>query len=286
MRPRYSFSSRRTKRLDKIRKQRQKYPAITDKIIQVSDIVLEILDARFPEDTRNLNLEKEIKKLNKKIIFVLNKSDLVEKKYKGKLFPVVAVSSKNRKGIKDLRDLIKREAKTIEKKNSKIIKGQKVIESSDDKITVGVVGYPNTGKSSLINVLVGKTVAGTGSQAGFTKGFQKLKLTTGIVLIDSPGVIPEKEYSMTEKDKITQHTKVGGRSYSQVKEPELVVDKLVKEYGNLLEKFYKISAKENSEILIEKLGKKKGFLKKGGEVNEDQTARFILKDWQSGNIKI
>jgi ribosome biogenesis GTPase A len=155
-----------------------------------------------------------------------------------------------------------------------------------EKITVGIIGYPNTGKSSLINSLIGKSSAGVGSDAGFTKSIQKIKLSENIVLIDSPGIIPEREYSSQDREKISMHTKLGARSYSQVKEPEMVIANLMKDYSKTLEKFYKIDAKGDSEILLEELGRKKGFMKKGGEVNEDTAARLILKDWQSGKIKI
>ena len=80
MRVQYLFSSRRTRRIAKIRKQRQKYPDISHKIVTVSDIILEVLDARFIKETRNIELETEIKKQKKKLIYVLNKSDLVKTK--------------------------------------------------------------------------------------------------------------------------------------------------------------------------------------------------------------
>jgi len=263
---------RSEKKLKNIKKQKQKYPALVNKIVESSDIILEILDARFITDTRNLEIEKEIKKQNKKIIYVLNKSDLVNKIKKEKnLQPHIFISCKLRKGIKELRNKIKIESKKITK--------------FDDKITIGVIGYPNTGKSSLINLLIGKRSAGIGADAGFTKGVQKLKLTSGIMLLDSPGVIPEKEYSGVKKEAIAKHTIVGGRSYSQVKEPEIVVAKLIKEFKGILEKHYKINAKGNSEILLEKLGRKKRFLKKGDKINIDKTARLILKEWQIGVIK-
>jgi len=66
----------------------------------------------------------------------------------------------------------------------------------------------------------------------------------------------------------------------------MVIANLMENYSKVLEKFYKIDAKGDSEVLLEELGKKRGFLKKGGEVNEDTTARLILKDWQSGKIKL
>jgi ribosome biogenesis GTPase A len=278
MRVRYTYSSRKTRRArdpKNIRKQRKKYPSIIDNIIENSDIVLEILDARFIKDTRNIKIEKEIKKQKKRIIYVLNKSDLVtrknvNKKNLKKVTPNVFVSCRLRNGIRELRDKIKIEAKQIEKK---------------EKIIIGVIGYPNTGKSSLINLLIGKNSAKTGAEAGFTKGVQKLKLTPEITLLDSPGVIPDEEYSGVKKDLIFKQTKVGARTYSQVKEPELIINSLFQEYPKILQDFYKIKSK-NSEEFIEELGRKKGFLKKGSEVNADKTARLIIKDWQEGHIKI
>jgi len=274
MRPRYSFSSKKSRRATespKMRKQRQKYPALVEKIINESDIILEVLDARFVERTRNFELEKEIKRKKKGLIYVLNKSDLAGK-IGVKIFPCVVVSCKTRKGVKELRDKIKALSKKV--------------KPIGEKITVGVIGYPNTGKSSLINLLIGKKSAGTGAEAGFTKGIQKLKLTNEIILLDTPGVIPEKEYSNFEKDKIARHVIVGGRSYSQVKDPEMVVVNLAKEYPGVLEKHYKTKSKADVEKVLDELGKKWNYLKKGKEVNFDKTARRILKEWQEGKIKI
>lgn len=278
MRVQYQFSSRKTKRATKspkMRKQREKYPSIAKKIIEMSDIILEVLDARYIQDTRNLELEKEITSKKKKIIYVFNKSDLISKTKKEEakeLYPNVFVSCTKRTNIAKLRDLIKREAKKS--------------PSNTDRILVGVIGYPNTGKSSLINILIGKASAKTGAEAGFTKGFQKIKLTPNIALLDTPGVIPEKKYSGIEKEKIAQHTIVGGRSYSQVKDPEFVIAQIIKDYKGVLEKHYKINAKGNSEIFLEELGKKLNFLKKGKQVNIDKTSRKIIKDWQAGIIKV
>lgn len=278
MRPRHSFSSRHTGKIKNIRKQKGKYPSIAQKVIQDSDIILEILDARFIQETRNEKFEEEVKKKNKRIIYVFNKADLIDKnnlKLSSELIPYVFVSSTQRKGIKELRNRIKIEAKKVEKK-----------PEDYHKIIVGIIGYPNTGKSSLINSLIGKSSAGVGSDAGFTKSMQKIKLTQDIVLLDSPGIISEKEYSQQDKEKISNHAKLGARSYSQVKNPELVVATIIRDYPGVLERTYKINSKGDSEKLLEELGKRKGFLKRGGEVNEDATARLILKDWQTGKIKL
>ncbi|OGJ12580.1 hypothetical protein A3K82_00190 [Candidatus Pacearchaeota archaeon RBG_19FT_COMBO_34_9] len=287
MKTRHSFSKGKrhdssviTRQKRYIKKEKAKYPALAEKIVQMSDIILEVLDARFIRETRNLELEESIRKQNKKIIYVFNKADLIDiKKIKeediASLSPKVFVSCITRKGGKELRNKIKITSYTI----------KKPVDNSLNKITAGVIGYPNTGKSSIINLLVGKPSAGIGADAGFTKGIQKVNLTSDIVLIDSPGIIPDKEYSDSNRSAISRHTKVGARSYSQVKYPEMVVSDLMKEFSSVLEKHYSINAEGNSEILIEILGRKKGFLKKGNEVDEDKTARLILKDWQEGRIR-
>jgi ribosome biogenesis GTPase A len=281
MKPRYSFSSRRTRNVENIRKQKEKYPQLAKRIIEDSDIILQVLDARFIEETRNLEVEESIKKKNKKIIYVLNKADLIDKKPRQKIYPYIFVSCILRKGIKELRDLIKREAKKIEKKED----SEKDSNKSDLRIKVGIIGYPNTGKSSLINLLIGKNSAKTAPEAGFTKGLQKLRLSAGIILIDSPGIIPQSEYSNSKREMICKNTKIGGRSYNQVKEPEIVVCDLIKEFPERFEKFYKINSESDPELFIEKLGKQKGFLKKAGKIDEDKTSRKILRDWQEGKIR-
>jgi len=263
--------ARSAKKLKNIKKQRGKYPLLLEKVIEISDIILEILDARFPKEMQNKEIEKLIKDKGKKIIYVLNKSDLTRKRDKS-LNPRVFVSCKNHKGINELRDKIKQEAAKVKK------------TGDFNRVHVGIIGYPNTGKSSLINLLIGRTSAKIGSDAGFTKGIQKLRLTENIILLDSPGVIPLEEYSTMSEEKIAQQVKVGGKSYSQIKNPEIALNEIVKTNKKQLQEFYKMKF-DNAEDLIEKIGRKKGFLKKGGEVNSDKAARFVLKDWQFGIIK-
>jgi len=260
---------------------RAKYPALAEKIIQMSDIILEVLDSRYISSTRNAEIETQIKKQGKKIIYVLNKSDLIDIRKVNEdeiigLSPKSFVSCTERNGGKELRNKIKMTAQKVDKPVDKFL----------GKITVGVIGYPNTGKSSVINYLVGKPAAGVGSDAGFTHGIQKVNLTSGIVLIDSPGVIPKKEYSTSNVEAMARNTKVGARSYSQVKDPAVAITNIMKDYSSVLEKFYNVSANGDAEILMEKIGRQKGLLKKGDEVDEDKTARLILKDWQTGKIKI
>ena len=279
MRVRYSFSCRHTGKIDNIKKQRKTYPKIVDEIIKISDLILEVLDARFPEETRNKELEEQIEKKGKRIIYVLNKSDLVNVQKKQHelpkdMKPYIFISSKNRLSTAKLRDFLKREVRKIE------------LGEHMTRFHVGIVGYPNTGKSTLINVLTGKSAAGTGAQAGFTRGMQKIRLTSDILVLDTPGVIPDKEYSTTEQGKLSKHAKLSARDASRVKNPELAVAALMRDYSKEIEGFYKIEAKGDAEILLDVLGKQRGYLKKGGVSDDDRTARLVLRDWQLGNIQV
>lgn len=300
MRVRYSFSSRKTGHLENIKKQRVKFPNVMKEVIEISDIILHVIDARFISEMRNKTIEKLIKKKKSKSIFVLNKCDLVDiesikKDLPSDLRPFVFVSVKDGTGISELRNRIKIEAKRIE------------LPEEKTRVQVGIIGYPNAGKSSLINKLARRGVASTSKQAGHTKGMQKIRFSENILMLDTPGVIPDERYSSEKMNKISQDTKLGSRTYSSVKNPEDIVAyimtppnpmekenpteeerKLTKEAemnAKKIEEFYKINAKGNSEVLIENLGRVKNYLKKGGVVDTDRTARVILKDWQEGKIK-
>lgn len=282
MRVRYSFSSRRTGNIENISKQKEKFPKIVKEIIKISDIVLEVLDSRFLAETRNSDVEKEVLNNGKELIYVLNKSDLVNTKDKLKeikrigLEPFLFVSCKKRKGILRLRNKIKEEVKRLRKEG----------KVEHERAQVGIIGYPNTGKSSLINMLAGRSSAGVGSQAGFTKGMQRIRLSGDIHILDTPGVIPEEDYSHTKKELIQKQSRVGARTIDKIKEPDIVVLELMRTNSKDIEKYYGIDAGGNVEVLIDKVGRKKNFLKKGGNVDEDRTLKMIIKDWQQGKIKI
>lgn len=244
-------------------------------VIDISDIILEVLDARFINETRNFEVEKEIKQRGKLIIYVLNKADLIDKKElekKLKLRPYAFVSCLKREGSAHLRDLIKRTVKEVD------LEGK-------SRAQVGIIGYPNTGKSSLLNFLTGRSVAKIGNEAGFTKGMQKVRLTNNILILDTPGVIPDEEYSMKEKDKIINQATVGARSGGKIREPDLVIQRLLDEYKITLENFYHVESNGDSEIFLEKVGKKKNYLKKGGKIDVERTARQVIKEWQDGIVK-
>ena len=273
----------RTKKRDKVVKKRpgQKnkhkpaIPVLIDNVIKEADIILEILDARFIEKTRNIEIENKAKALGKTLIYVLNKSDLIDienpKMEDGfeDLKPKLFFSSKNRKGVATLRKIIKIEVKKMKK----------------DIVNVGIIGYPNTGKSSLANILVGKSVSKTSSEAGFTHGIHKLKILPGVYLIDTPGIIPPAEKTYGQR-LMMKHTKIGAVTWHKAKDPDVIIFELMKEYRGILEAYYGIDVEGDVEVLIETLGRKLHYLKKGNVVDEDRTAKHILREWQEGKIRV
>lgn len=269
MRIRYSFSSRRTGTVDSSNKHKKAIPKLIKEVIDISDIIIEVLDARFIEETRNKEIENLIIEKGKKIIYAVNKSDLIEQRKNLDLNPIIYVSCKDKRGTRKLRERIYIEASRIDR----------------EKVNVGIIGYPNTGKSSIINILTRRASAKSSKEAGFTKGMQKIRLKKGITILDTPGLIPEDEDSAIKLNDLAKHGKIGVRTFDKIKNPEFVLFNLIKHNPGLFEKFYQIDAKGNVEILIEKLGRKKIILRKGNLVDIDKTARLMLKDWQEGKIK-
>ncbi len=325
MRVRFTFSSRHTRTADTHNKHRQAYPELAKEVIAASDVVLEILDARFIKDTRNFVMENYALEHGKLLIYVINKVDLVNVKELEsspdflELNPRVLLSCTSHQGRGMLRDRIKIEAKRFAKKmvaedRSKISLNEKTTErresrfedepiGQDDKLQihrhgvgyrtflktgkevhVGIIGYPNVGKSSIINMLTGRGAARTSPRAGFTRGIQKVKLAEGLLLLDTPGVMSDEDAAESQKVHLKKHATIGVRTYDSTRHPEFIVAEIMTEHPGIFENHYEISADGDSEVLLEELGKKRKFLLKGGFVDVDRAARLVLKDWQSGVI--
>jgi len=236
---------------------------IVKKIVKNADVVLEVLDARFPNITRISRLEKLAKE---KLILVINKADLVSKKTLDKIkiefknSKYVLVSSINSKNLLELIKLIKNKGK------------------------VAVIGYPNTGKSTLINKLSSGGRAKTSSESGFTKGKQLIAGKNGIMLMDTPGIVP-----FEDRDEVRLGL-VSGISPSKLENPDLVVSKLIDMFkkNNSLEfgKYYGVDMSLDSYDILIEIGKKKHMLLKKGEIDERRAAIFVLEDWHKGRIRL
>ncbi|MEK6886627.1 MAG: GTPase [Nanoarchaeota archaeon] len=242
---------------------KQHYWGMVDDVIRQSDVVLEVLDARLIAETRNAEIEKRIEKMDKKLIHVVNKIDLIDKELirdqvKGLSNPVY-VSSKERLG-------------------TTILKTRIMEVGRKDIIVVGVVGYPNTGKSSVINALCGSTKARSSPTSGFTRGIQKVKAGYRIVLLDTPGVIP-----IDDQD-IVRHALIGSKNAQNIKEPDLIAIELIRLLKGRIEKHYGVEPNDDPEVALEKIAVKLNRLKKGGVPDVDAVSRTIIMDWQRGRI--
>jgi len=279
MRPRYSFSAKKTGKFRKspfTNAHHKAFPKIVEELIENSDIILEVIDARFIDKTRNIVLEKVIREKGKKLVFILNKADIADVKeikmnYNlSDIQPYILFSSKSSIGRARLRQLIKIEASRVKKKGD---------------VKVGIIGYPNTGKSTLINTLSRGKKASTSALAGHTTGIQKIRISSNVLMIDSPGVLPIEEENSLNPEIVKRQIETSVKNYEKVKYPDFVVKDIMEENPSLLENHYEADSQGDVEILLENLGIRWKFLKKGGVVDQDRVARKILKDWKDGKIK-
>ena len=261
--------------------------------LKLIDVVVEILDARIPISSQNPDMKQLIK--NKKRIYVLNKSDLADEKetskwiqkFKSKNSSAISVCSNSGNGINNV-------VKEIEKLMQEEIEINKQKGRTGKSIRVLVLGIPNVGKSSFINRISKKNTMEVGNKPGVTKQKQWIRLSNNIELLDTPGILwPKFEseevalnlaFTGTIKDDILPKVEVAYR----------LLKYLIENYlSNVLER-YKLSKEEVEETLNQEseeniriyevmclIGKKRGCIVSGGNVDDEKTANIILDDFRN-----
>lgn len=246
--------------------------------VRKAELVLEILDVRNPQGTRSPEIEAFVRKQeNRRLAIVLNKMDLVPRLVVGeweavlsKEYPTIAFSARYPTNVSEFITFMKH-----------IMKDLPLWSEPDLHCNVLVVGYPNSGKSTVIQALTrNRKKVGTSSQAGFTKVVQKIKLDEKIYLLDSPGVIPIDDFDV----EVRQALDTGSISPQMIKDKESVCEEIIQRVGlEGLNELYETSAFDKDEF-IEQLGKARGFLAKGAAVRENDVFELLIRDWQRNYI--
>lgn len=273
------------------------------KVLDNADVVLEVLDARDPLGCRTKRIEQDILEsgLDKKIILILNKIDLVPKdvvndwlKYLRNEYPTIAFKASTQNQRSNLGQLnVSSDVVSESMLNSsecigadnliKLLKNYCRNADIKTSITVGVIGFPNVGKSSVINSLKRSKVCNVGSTPGVTKNAQQIHLDKNIKLLDCPGIV----FTQAKKDG-SNAAEVLLRNCVKVElldDPVTPVEVIVSRcQTEQLMELYGVPRFESSHDFLLKLAASKGKLKRGGIPDIESTARLVIQDWNNGKI--
>ena len=275
--------------MEKTRKQ------ITDDL-KLVDVVIEILDARIPISSQNPEIKQILR--GKKKIIALNKSDLADDRYNAEWVNqfskegniALLTDSNTGKGVDEV---IKKVQKVMEEDLQKSAEKGRI----GRKIKVMIVGIPNVGKSSFINRIAKKNSAEVGNRPGVTRQKQWIRINNDIELLDTPGVLwPKFEnddialnlaYTGTIKDDLLEITEIAYcltkfllQNYKQ---------RLIERYSMTEEQIDSILSQEQEENqniyeIMQLIGKKRGAIVSGGNIDDEKTSKIILDDFRSGKL--
>ena len=253
--------------------------------IKLIDLIIELVDARIPQSSRNPDIDELGK--NKARIILLNKSDLADSQknkqwmtyFNNKGLHVVEVNSKSGAGLKSIQGVVQEACEEkIERDRKRGILNRPV--------RAMVVGIPNVGKSTFINSFAGRACTKTGNKPGVTKGKQWIRLNKSLELLDTPGILWPK---FEDQQVGLRLAMIGSINDEIIHLDELAYDLihfLTKEYTGLLENRYQISSvegKDDYEILKEICFSRKCFLK-GEEPDIMKAASIVVEDFRNGRL--
>ncbi len=253
--------------------------------IDAIDIVYEVVDARIPYSTRVRNLD--IKVTNKPRILVFTKMDLCDKVettkwikyYESNGEEVVCLDLEHNPNLKPL--FSKTKELMSETNAKRAMKGM-----NEKRARVLIIGVPNAGKSTLINRLVGKKAVNVGNKPGVTKNLNWIRINEDVELLDTPGILWPKLEEETVAFNLACFTAIREEILPIYEVIEYFLRALQKYYPEKLESRYGI--KEIDEDIVNTLdiiGKKRGCLIKGGEIDYDKVIQVIMSDIKDGLIK-
>lgn len=255
--------------------------------LSMVDAVTEILDARIPLSSRNPEIEQIT--AGKPRIILLNKCDVADERitrewinyFERKGFTALPVDCRSGKGLGAYRPAVRKVlAEKIKSNEQKGMAGK--------SLRVMVVGIPNTGKSSFINRMAGKNRAQVADRPGVTRHNQWFNIGNGIELLDTPGVLWPKFDDPSVGDKLAFIGSVKDTVLDSETMAVRLIDVLKKEYPNTLSQRYKINGIDFSETesfeILELLGKKRGMLISGGEIDTERASVTLLDEYRAGKL--
>lgn len=253
--------------------------------IDAIDIVYEVVDARIPYSTRVRNLD--VKVINKPRILVFTKIDLCDKVETKKWIKYYESNGEKVECLDlehnpNLKPLFSKTKELMKETNAKrAMKGM-----NEKRARVLIIGVPNAGKSTLINRLVGKKAVNVGNKPGVTKNLNWIRINDDVELLDTPGILWPKLEEQTVAFNLACFTAIREEILPIYDVIEYFLRTLQKYYSDKLEGRYGI--KEIDEDIINTLdiiGKKRGCLIKGGEIDYDKVIQVIMSDIRDGLIK-